>query len=550
MRRKLLRDQKGSVAVTFAVLATVLIGIAGIGVDLGMMFTDRRKAQSVADLAALAAVGDLTNADKAAAGTLASNHLANGAYSIQYGVYSPDPTLKPDQRFAPSSSANANAARITVTTTTPLFLSKLLVGKDSFSIQTTATASRSAFASFSIGSRLLSVQGGVLNQLLGGLLGANLSLSVMDYQALLDTQLDCFTFLNALATRLQLTAGTYSSILSATAKIGDLYAAMADAGRQQFGTYNPVVTAMTNLANATQGLSAKVKVGSLLDIGPYSSLPVGQTPKVGAAVSAYGMVSAAAEIANSNRQIEFALQTSVPGIASATIAIAVGERPQGVSWTAVGPVGTSVYTAQTRILIKASLVGTPPAALVTLPIYIDIASGNAQLTGLTCGFPDIATSRATLGVTPGVVDAWIGDVSPAQMSNFSTAPNPAAATLVDLAGLKVTGRAHVSVGNMTATPVTFTYSDIQQATKKTVGTTNFTTTLLSRLISDTQLSVAGLPLGIGSPLISSIVSATLSTALSPIDGLLSTVLQTLGVGLGQADVWVPGIRCDGAVLVI
>jgi len=27
------------------------------------------------------------------------------------------------------------------------------------------------------------------------------------------------------------------------------------------------------------------------------------------------------------------------------------------------------------------------------------------------------------------------------------------------------------------------------------------------------------------------------------------VLSSLGVGIGQADVWVSGIRCDGAVLV-
>jgi uncharacterized membrane protein len=30
---------------------------------------------------------------------------------------------------------------------------------------------------------------------------------------------------------------------------------------------------------------------------------------------------------------------------------------------------------------------------------------------------------------------------------------------------------------------------------------------------------------------------------------LDQVLATLGVGIGQADVWVTGIRCDGAVLV-
>ena len=31
--------------------------------------------------------------------------------------------------------------------------------------------------------------------------------------------------------------------------------------------------------------------------------------------------------------------------------------------------------------------------------------------------------------------------------------------------------------------------------------------------------------------------------------LLAAVLATFGVGIGQADVWVNGVRCDGAVLV-
>jgi len=32
--------------------------------------------------------------------------------------------------------------------------------------------------------------------------------------------------------------------------------------------------------------------------------------------------------------------------------------------------------------------------------------------------------------------------------------------------------------------------------------------------------------------------------------VLNSALQTLGVGLGQADVWMLGVRCDGAVLVL
>jgi uncharacterized membrane protein len=177
-------------------------------------------------------------------------------------------------------------------------------------------------------------------------------------------------------------------------------------------------------------------------------------------------------------------------------------------------------------------------------------SATASLKKLQCGFPNVATSTATVDVTPGVLDAWIGAVSDSKFTNFSTAPNPPAATLVNTPLVKVTGRAHASIANMSTTPVTFSYSDIQQKTKKTVGTTDFSSSLLRGLVRDTQIDVDVLGLGLGLGGLSSLVSTTLSTATPAIDQVLNIVLQTLGVGLGQADVWMLGIRCDGAVLVI
>jgi uncharacterized membrane protein len=57
-------------------------------------------------------------------------------------------------------------------------------------------------------------------------------------------------------------------------------------------------------------------------------------------------------------------------------------------------------------------------------------------------------------------------------------------------------------------------------------------------------------LGLGVPqALTGQVAGILAGATAPIDRLLADVLASLGVGLGQADVWVPGIRCDGAVLV-
>ena len=544
-------DRRGTVAVLSAVLITTILGIAAVGVDLGSVYLDRRKAQSIADLAALAAVSDITNADTMASKTVAANAPPSGTtYVLQLGAYTPNASLTPAQRFTTSAGGSPNAARVTLTTSTPLHFAKIVTGKDKFEIDTTATAAVTQFGAFAIGSRLASLNGGLLNQVLGGLIGTNLSLSVMDYNALLSAKLDMFQFMGALATRLSLTGVTYDSILSSSVSVGKLTGAMLDTEKAAYGLNSDVVAALQEIDNAAQGLSTKIPVRSVLDLGPYDGLTVGQTPKVGVSASALDMVSAIAEMANQQHQIQMALNLNVPGIASASLQLAVGERPQGTSWFTVGATGASVHTAQTRLLLTAKLGGSGVIPSVTVPVYIELASATATLDAVTCGLRDSSATSATIGVTPAVIDAWIGAVSNSDFTNFRTAPNPPAATLVSAPLVTVTGRSHVTVTNLDPTEVTFTQSDIDNGVRKTVGTTDYTSSLLTKLFSDTQLNATVVGVNLGLPQVAtSTVGTILGTATSPIDQLLSTVLDTLGVGIGEADVWVTGVRCDGAVLV-
>jgi uncharacterized membrane protein len=204
---------------------------------------------------------------------------------------------------------------------------------------------------------------------------------------------------------------------------------------------------------------------------------------------------------------------------------------------------------QARILITVQVLGSGSVSAVNLPIYIEVASGTATLNALACGYPDISTSTATLGVTPGILSAWIANVGMAQMTNYSTEPNPSAATLVNLGAITVNGFAHAGMGNTSPTAVTFTYPQIQAMTMQTVTTTNFTSSLTSSLLGQLALTVNLGPLAVPIPGLPSLVTSILAGVTSPVDQVLASVLATLGIGLGQADVWVTGIRCDGAVLV-
>jgi uncharacterized membrane protein len=345
-----------------------------------------------------------------------------------------------------------------------------------------------------------------------------------------------------------MTGATYDSILSGNVRVADIIAAALTTQKVANGASTATI-ALSTISQAVSSLSTKIRPGSLIDVGPYANLVNGQKSKIGVSVSVFDLISAIAQVANGTHQIATSVNLGLPGIAGASLTATIGERPVGSGWIALGTKGASVHTAQTRILLYVQVAGSGGVPAVNLPLYVEIASGTATLDAVKCGHPNVASSEVTLGVTPGIVDAWIGNVTVADMNNFTTKPNPPAATLVNLGSVTVAGKAHVGMGNTTPVSARFSYADIQSLTKKTVTTTNFTSSLTSSLLGDLSLTVNVGPLGLPVPGIGSTVSGILSGATSSVDQLLASVLATLGVGIGQADVWVNGIRCDGAVLV-
>ena len=545
------RNQKGGAAILFAISATVLIGFGAMAVDVGNFFYEA-----------------------AAQASMAQNGFPGSTIQLlQPGIYTPDPNKAPNARFVPGPVSTANAVRIDMRTTTALLLGRVLASSSttapapgtvppqagnttvaSFSsgdvpIGSSAVAFQDAQASFAVGSRLLKLDGGLLNSLLGGLLGGGVSLTVMDYDALVKTRVDLFDFSKRLATRLNLTAATYDDVLKADAKLGDVMAAIVDASRDH-DTRNGTATAALGRLAAASASGLPVKLSSLISFGPAGDKPLSGPKPLAASLSALDIVSAVAQIANGKRQIDVGLNLNLPGVAAVSLKLGIGERPVGTSLMRVGRAGASVHTAQTRLLLTVDLVGSGAASLVRVPLYLEFAAATARLTGIQCNPGAVSTSRVTLGVTPALVDAWIGQVSMAEFNNFSTAPNPPAATLVNIAGLaKVSGRAHVTMTNLSEAAVSFSYPEIQRGDKKTTSTQNFVATLLGRLVGDLELRVEALGLGLGLPGLDGLVSGVIANAATPLDQILNGVLGTLGIGLGQADSWVTGVRCGGAVLV-
>lgn len=84
---------------------------------------------------------------------------------------------------------------------------------------------------------------------------------------------------------------------------------------------------------------------------------------------------------------------------------------------------------------------------------------------------------------------------------------------------------------------------------KTAESSQIVASLASSLVRNASISVniAGLSL-ITPATVQAAVANSLGAAAVPLDSLVHTLLETLGVHLGEADVRVYGLQCRGAVL--
>lgn len=555
LARRFAGDTRAAVAVSGLFFMTLSIAATALAVDAASLHLARRTAQGAVDLAAIAATADLVNADAAARATLEANGI-EGIVDVVVtpGRYTPDPLIAPTARFVPGATP-ANAARVELSNTAPLYFARAFMAQDAYTIRTEAVAARSEFATFSIGSRLASLDGGIVNALLSGLLGGNVNLSVMDYNAIAGLNVDLLRFSRALGTTLGVTAGTYQQVLATNASVGQIVEALIAVARSDpDGTAAEV--ALTKLLNQSNVATLEITSGRLLDLGPYANLGLGESAAGGALnVSAYQLLQAAAQLANGDRQVDVDLGLAVPGLLGLNARIAIGEPPQGTSWIAVGDAGAEVYTAQTRIRIVAQVGGTGllAGAAIRVPIYLDVAAARARLTSISCGANPQSDARANIAVRPSVAKLWIGE--PANLAafwNFDGVPAMNQALLADVAGLaRIRGLASAQVTNLNDTPLTFTMQQVMQGQSQTASTIHPVQSLLASLIGDLDLNIQVLGIGLGfllNPLLD-LVAALLAPVGALLDPVLVSLLELLGVRIGEADVWVHGIRCDGAVLV-
>lgn len=550
MLRRFAREERGAVSIMAAASSSAILACAAVSVDLGSVFLQTRQLQGITDLAALAAARDLDNAQKAAEATAAANGW-KGALVVEVtkGAYTPDSKVAAASRFT-AGAASPNAARVTVRAKGDLFFGQVITGKDGVDIERTATAAKAELASFSLGSRLASLNGGVANALLTQLTGSSVSLSVMDYNALAAADVNLLDYLDALRIDAGLEAASYDKVLASDISTGEALTVLSKVLDDK--DQDVAAAAVKKIATAA-GSATPAHLDKLIDLGPYAGQDhVAGASGAGVKVSALDLSNATLLVAGGGRQLQLDLGAGVPGLADVDAWLAVGERPKHSSWLTVAKDGsTTIRTAQTRLYVETKvltggLLGS--LAQVKLPLYVEAASAEARLQSLNCG-----AGSAVLSVRPSLGDVWLGEVDKTKLNDFKTKLTPTDAVLADVLNL-ITAKtaAHAKLGGDAWHSVSFSKADITAGTVKTVSTTDAVTALTASLVKDlkVEVKVLGLlKLIISDTAASKVIGGLLSTAAPALDGVLNSLTSMLGVRLGEADVRVNGLRCREAALV-
>ena len=545
-------DSSGNMTVLFAMGFAVSAMVSAVAVDAASLYHERRTIQNGVDLAALSAAGDPAGAaDLAQAALVEAGLLPAGSTSgltVVSGHYDPDPTIPATSRFTPGASP-ANAVSVSFQRPGQLYFARGWA--DPPMLGATAIASVTPQVSFSLGSRLASLNGGIANALLDDLLGTSVSLTVLDYQNLLDAEVNAFAFLDMLAGRLGVTAGSYDDLLALTADHGTLAAALADllGGVER--------TAMLKLAGAA-GNNGAVPLGKLFDLGQLGQLAIGSGTGEGlfTRISALELLGASAALGNGDRQVSLGLTAGIPGLVGISASLAVGEPAQGGGWFAIGGIGTVVRTAQLRLRLVAEILGSGAlaGAPIRLPLYLDLAHAEAIVGAATCPSASAPSGTATILTRPGALRLMIGEVDGNTFGNFNTTPLVGLAKLAEvkllgLTVLKVLASSIVEIAQTTPIPLAFSSSDIAGGMIRTARTTTMVTSLTGSLLDNLVLDVPVLGLGLNLTTLSGLLDTILRPLAPTLDLVLVRLLEALGLSLGEADVTVYGVRCTHPVLV-
>ncbi len=553
--RRAPRSARGAISVMAALLIATVAIAALVSIDVGHVFMRQRQLQNMVDLAAMSAAQQLKRADSpanlnaAVLGTVRNIGAKNGypsgiamdcgdatgggadVMTACVGVW--DPASSGPRHFSAAynpAQVSPNAVRVQATQTVPILF--VINGGGGRQLFAESIASGSPpVAAFSLGTGLLDVS--TANSMLSVLLGNTVTLSLVDWQGLVNTTVT----LDQL--RLKAGVGTVDQLLNTSLNLRDFYAlVLGAAGRDALLT---TMLGSPPTALGASGAAATVSLARLLDLGvmaPAASSAV----EVGLNVAQ--LLLASAQVARGDTAV--ALPLNIPKLPLGLGGISANLRVIEPPVTAAGPARqlssnpdswqTTASSSQVKLTlmlqITANILKPVLDANLNVPLYLDVANANSDLTKLQCA-ANPGDRRATMHVKSGLVTACLTD----GCTGSDVVLGQAKLGLFDIAEVIATDvpRYGSTVGQeVTLAPG----GHVQVGTADPFG--GLFSQALALKVRTKLLGILSVPIDLG-PLLAPVGAA--------LDALIPPLLASLGIQLGTADLWVHSIDCNNAELV-
>ncbi|MET3612573.1 putative membrane protein [Rhizobium aquaticum] len=571
---RFLRSKQGNIAVTAALSAPLLISGLAISVDYAALVKQRRSEQATVDLAAIAAAADPSNARALLQQYYADNgrnyavqeggttYLPGGktlpaqqsfdsagapecVATVELGNYEADPSLPVSQRFQPNS-AMPDAVRVKQRCRGHLYFASAIAPEPD--IDVSATAASKKLASYWIGSRLASLDGGLANAVFGALFGTTVSLKVADYNALVSANVDILSTVKELASSINMSAVTYDDLLDADVTLAQFFRAIRVGGNLSASAQASVRAFEIAVSHSNR----TIKLSQILNLATIGKQKVGSGYGGTSTADALGLIRAAAAVSNGQHQVELNVDYDVPGLGDVNFRLMIGEPPVGAQSVGINTPGSLVRTAQIRSLVTFTLGNIPSMAGITLrvPLYLEAANSEARLTDIQCKGNTVTGVK--LQTFPGVAELIVGDVDESAFINFGSKPRVTPATLAAAPGVTVKGSAQVDVNNIVGSLMDFTRLEIDANKVKNASVTTPITSYWTSIVKHLNLdvTVAGFSFGTQQVAYRNAIVSAISSVTLPADRVLATYMFVYGYKIGEADVSVTGASCSKPSLVL
>lgn len=575
MTKSAIKRQRGSIIIPVAVSIFVGLILLG-GVQLGYYFYMKRELQNTVDLAALSGVqllsegtssiDDCNKAITAAKESARQNfnrhgELTDEQFNIECGTW--HQTLPPPHHFAKGLEESYNALKVTINyEALPMmpFASKTVINAEAIA------KSSPPVAAFQVGSELLRFDNSAVLGRLLTTVGVNIeNLTLLNPNGVVNATITPSGLLGALGLDVGienlglLTPEKLAEVDDLT--LGELLLVSLDlvgkttlVGAEIQALYDALET-NANLGGLNLLLKTIPLVRGDNTPGLFAFLGTGATNPLGGALDlelGIGQIlSTALAVAANGHTID--LDVTLPGLLEAQLFIV--EPPV----IAIGPVGTTGYTAQVRLWLHLdpTLDLGPLKTGINLPIAVDVVSGKGTLENLQCSKKeptmDVAVEANFLNICVGRMDKSNILSNTSQCHEWLEKED-----LVRVIGdlIKVQGKIHLqedptkdTIKNLAAGKTNYTKPmniNLTSVVANLIGELN---ELLKDLLSSLLGSLGGL-LGALLGGVLSLAVLLLSPILGLLDGVLTLLLKgVLGLEPGIVDVKALAIGCDPPQLV-